>query len=52
MSLAPLLACPVCAASGSAPLGLLLPLLLVVPYVVAWLVLRAVRTLADKERQP
>jgi hypothetical protein len=51
MSLALLLGCPVCAQSGSAPMGLLLPLLLLVPYVVAWLVLRAVRTLADKERR-
>ena len=51
MTLGPLLLCPVCAASNRAPLGLLLPLLLVVPYVVSWLVVRAVRNL-DAKGQP
>jgi hypothetical protein len=46
------LACPFCAQGGSAPMGILLPLLLFVPYLVAWLVLRAVRTLQTKERWP
>jgi len=48
MTLAMVLSCPVCAASGSAHLGALLPLLLLVPYLASWAVVRAVRSLDGK----